>query len=88
MDVSVALLSLLEMTVNYELVCDSFTRKILLSPSADLCRSAHRALCQIARSRAASFITTVGKLSQIQVFRIGILKITIKSQSQSLGDGE
>ena len=60
-DCSFALLALLEMTVNYELVHETFTTKILLSPSADVCRAAHKAMCQIARSRASTFITTIGK---------------------------
>ena len=56
------LLALMEMTINYEMVEPLFNNKVMVSPSAELCRASHRALCQIARSKPNVFITTIGKL--------------------------
>ncbi|CAG5090462.1 Oidioi.mRNA.OKI2018_I69.PAR.g12611.t1.cds [Oikopleura dioica] len=55
------LLALMEMTINYEMVEPLFNKKVMVSPSAELCRASHRALCQIARSKPSVFITTIGR---------------------------
>ena len=57
------LLALMEMTINYEMVEPLFNTKVMVSPSAELCRASHRALCQIARSKPNVFITTIGKFA-------------------------
>ena len=59
-DCTALLLSLLELTINYRQFESQFATKIILSPQAELCRAAHRAMCQIAKSRASTFITTIG----------------------------
>lgn len=54
-------MALLEHTIDYQILEDQFRDKIILSSQAELCRAAHKALCQIAKSRASTFIITIGK---------------------------
>ena len=61
MDCTALLLALLELTIPYRQFEAQFASKIILTPPAELCRAAHRALCQIAKSRASTFITTVAR---------------------------
>ena len=56
-------MALLEHTIDYQILEDQFRDKIILSSQAELCRAAHKALCQIAKSRASTFIITIGKFS-------------------------
>ena len=54
-------MALLEHTIDYQILEDQFRDKIILSSQAELCRAAHKALCQIAKSRASTFIITIGE---------------------------
>ena len=60
-DCASVLMALLEHTIDYQILEDQFRDKIILSSQAELCRAAHKALCQIAKSRASTFIITIGK---------------------------
>ena len=62
-DCASVLMALLEHTIDYQILEDQFRDKIILSSQAELCRAAHKALCQIAKSRASTFIITIGKFS-------------------------
>ena len=64
-------MALLEHTIDYQILEDQFRDKIILSSQAELCRAAHKALCQIAKSRASTFIITIGE-SLCQVILINL----------------
>ena len=52
---------MLELTIPYRQFESQFNNLIILPPPAELCRAAHWALCQIAKSRASTFITTIAR---------------------------
>ena len=68
-------MALLEHTIDYQILEDQFRDKIILSSQAELCRAAHKALCQIAKSRASTFIITIGEsLSQVTLVNLNLAR--------------